>query len=296
MIQTNTGVVLLKVKISICAVCTAFLMLLTGCGSNNKKDLQKYLQERYGEEFIIFDIDTSSYGGPVFSYNLSAGCYPVDHPEYLFTAKITHAGTNGAYFSDYYANGILNKRTADMVEGKIGDFFADYFVMVELPECSGIVLSDMEEITYESYFQSRDPEYPKKTDVLPEATYYITVNTDSYISVSYDEEYDMFFDILEELSENLHIDGRIWIEYMPSALYERYTKWHSEHLYAMPMSYYYSNYDAYDKEKEYPYELYHIDYDHEKCSITSFSPDQEPMTKELYVNERTEKQAEYEKQ
>lgn len=271
------------------------ILVLTGNLKSDEEKILEYLQERYCEEFTVIDTDSSSYGGPVFSYNLTADCCPVNHPEYLFAAKITHGGTSEAYISDLYAQGILNKRTADMVKEKIGDFFPDYFVMVELPESTDIVLSDMEEITYESYFQSRAPEYPEKTNELPEATYYITVNTDSYISVPYDKEYDMLFGLLEELSEELHIDGRIRLEYVPNNLYERYTEWRSEHLYAMPSSYYYSNYDDYDEKKKYPYELYVIDYDNTEQKLTSFWSDREPMTKELYVNGRTEKQAEYEK-
>lgn len=269
-----------------------FILALTGNLKSDEEKILDYLQERYGEEFTVIDTNFSSYGGPVFSYNLTADCCPVNHPEYLFAAKITHGGTSEAYISDLYAQGILNKRTTDKVKEKIGNFFPEYFVYVDLGEDSDIVLTDMEDITYETYFQSVKAEYPEKTDDIFPVRCYITVNSDSYVSLSYDEEYDMFFDMMNEMSEELQVDVWILIKYMPNDLYNRYTKWHSEHIYAMPQSHYYPNYD-FNSENKYSYELYDMYYNYTDHVLSSFSSEYEPTIKELYVNERTEKQAEY---
>ena len=98
-------------RISISFLCILLSVAMSGCGKSDAERVQDYLEKRYGEEFVVIDTKTTSYGGPACSYDLTASCYPVDNPEYIFLAEIIRAGTEEKTYSDCYAQGILNRTT-----------------------------------------------------------------------------------------------------------------------------------------------------------------------------------------
>lgn len=285
----------MKVKISICVVCTALLVLLSGCGKSDEERVQKYLEDRYNEEFVVIDTESSSYGGAAFSYNLSASCYPTAHPEYIFYAEISHAGTSEASYSDHYAQGILNKRTADIVSEKLADFPSEFCVFVNVNNKSDVKFDNMEEVDYESYFLNSYRNYSSYTNQLYPIVYSIAINEDSYESIGFDKEFELFYGILKEMSADIQADGKLNIRFMPQELYNRYTTWYSEHTinsFGMPTNYYYADYDF---GGEFIYELYELHYSLQNDKLTSFNSSKETMTEELYVNKRMANQYKYEK-
>lgn len=277
--------------IAIIMISIEMLLLTSGCGNktDDKELLQNYLRERYGEEFVVLNTEKTANGYTPFSYKCSASCIPKAAPDRLFKASVEYKQTDEVDYFDLYGQGILNKRAADMVKEKIGDFFFEYSVRVELGSPSDIVLPDMGQITFENYFKSVEEDYPEKSDKLSPVSYYITVNADSYRPESYSEEYDLLYGVLESFSDEFRTDGRLWIRFMEDELYKRNTEWYSENVYSMPKENYYRNYDETDENSEYHYESFDMYYDFSKREIVSSGSDREPMIKDAYITIRTKK-------
>lgn len=281
----------MKTKVFLFSFGMTLSLLMTGCDNkiSDEELLQEYLQERYGEEFVVLNTERKANGYTPFSYRCSASCIPKANPEYLFKASVEYKQTDEVDYYDLYGQGILNKCAADSVKEQIGDFFPEYSVTVNLGTPSDIVLPNMEKITFEDYFKSIEPEYPEKSDGLSYVSYYIAVDVESYQPISYSEEYDMLYGLVESFSDEFRIDGRLWIMFMQDELYKRYTDWTSQNIYSMPKEKYYRNYDETDEKNKYHYESYDMYYDFSEHEIVSSGSEREPMKKEAYITLRTNK-------
>lgn len=276
-------------RISISFLCILLSVVMSGCGKSDAERVQDYLEKRYGEEFVVIDTKATSYGGPAFSYDLTASCYPVDNPEYIFLAEIIRAGTEEKTYSDCYAQGILNKRTEDKIAEKLADFPAEFSVFVKLCNNSQIKLENMEDIDYESYFLE-SLKYRQSDAKLQPIRCYVEINADSYDFIGYEKEYDLFYRIIREISAELNVDCMLYVRYVPQELYNRSAEWYSKHpvdSFGMPTNYYYEDYKF---NGEFFYEAYEFDYSLLNDELTSFYTSDDAMTKEIYISRRKEGQ------
>lgn len=153
----------------------------------------------------------------------------------------------------------------------------------------------MEDVDFESYFLNSDRNYSSYTNQLYPITYSIAINEDSYESIGFNKEFELFYGILKEMSAEIQVDGKLNIRFMPQELYNRYTTWYSEHTinsFGMPTNYYYEDYDL---GREFLYELYELHYSLQNDKLISFNSSKETMTEELYVNKRMANQYKHEK-
>lgn len=277
-------------RISISFLCILLSVVMSGCGKSDAERVQDYLEKRYGEEFVVIDTKATSYGGPAFSYDLTASCYPVDNPEYIFLAEIFHAGTEEKRYSDCYAQGILNKRTEDKIAEKLADFPAEFSVFVNIKNDSELMFDTIEEVDYEKYFLESSHSYPSYTNQLQPIVCSININNDGYELIGFDKEYELFCDIIKDIALEIQTDVKFHVRYMPQELYMRYTEWYLKHpvdAFGMPTNYYYEDYKL---NGEFHFELYEFNYSFQNEEMTSFNSAREIMTEELYKNKREESQ------
>ncbi len=278
----------MKKKKSICLACAAgAVLLLLGYRylQSDEKKIERYLEDRYGENFVVLNSSSSGDGRTPFSHTVTAFCTPADDPECIFRTRIENAGTQHPLYVDEYAKGILCQRMEKTVTEKLGDYFGEYFAECYIYQNFSPILQNMDDITYDDYFSGLYRNYPEQESGKIVAAYIITINSDRYEPQDYGAEYDLLYSVLKEMSDTLQIDGKLLVSFDPSVLYERELEWSMEHAYpyAMPTRYY--HYDEKHME-DIPFEFYTIGYDHITLQSTSFYSVGEPLSREDYTAQR----------
>lgn len=66
----------MKTKVFLFSFGMTLSLLMTGCDNkiSDEELLQEYLQERYGEEFVVLNTERTANGYTPFSYRCSASC------------------------------------------------------------------------------------------------------------------------------------------------------------------------------------------------------------------------------
>lgn len=271
--------------------CATGAMVLLGMYrylQSDEKKIERYLEDRYGEEFVVLNTSSSGDGRTPFSHTVTAFCTPVDDPECIFRTSVENAGTQYPLYVDEYAKGILCQRMEQTVKEQLGDALGEFFVECHIYQNYSPSLPDMQDITYDEYFSgcSRDYPYQEFREIV--AAYIITVNSDCYEAQDYGAEYDLLYGILKEMSDTLQIEGRLMISFESTILYERELEWSLEHAYpyAMPDSYY----DDENSDEAIPFEYYTMGYDHITRQSTTFYSYEERLTRESYAEQRMRKQ------
>lgn len=261
--------------ITVTMICSAVLLLCSGCGKSDSERVVSYLSDKYGEEFVVIDSISSGDGRTPFSYSYTAYCAPTAHPECMFETTIDGLGSEQPNkIRDFYGTGILEVRIAEEMKQKLEPHFGTIFVIADLNRTGNQVLPDMQEIEYFSFLGiSPDSEPDPRSNI----DYFIAVNDSVYQSTDYAEEYDVLLNALTEISQEYKINGEMDVYFMPDVTYQAYTEWKSKTL--APFSY-----------SEYTYEYERIAYSAvTEQVVTGFNQD-EAMTKEKYQRERKEKQ------
>ncbi len=278
----------MKKKKLICLTCAGAVLLLLGYRylQSDEKKIERYLEDRYGEEFVVLNTSSTGDGRTPFSHTVTAFCTPADDPECIFRTRIENAGTQHPLYVDEYAKGILCQRMEKTVTEKLRDYFGEYFVECYIYQNFSPILPDMQNITYEEYFGGLYRNYPEQESGKIVAAYIITVNSGHYEPQDYGAEYDLLYGVLKDISDTLQIDGRLIVSFDSALLYERELEWSAAHAYpfAMPTSAYH-----YDKEctEDIPFLFYEIGYDHTKQCNASFYSDDAQMTRENYIERRS---------
>ena len=268
--------------------------ILSGCGldflrnganqpqTSTEELIQEYLHDRYQEDFIVLNTYKSADGRTPFSYHLTANCVPVANPDCIFTAEADVGNSDALQFSDLYGQGILNQKAAALIDEKLASYFEEYHVTVDLKSESGIVLPDMDALTFDAYFRSVDPNYADHPERFRQISCYIAVNLDKALPATYEEEFDILFDTLADFSEELHLNAQMYVQMMDTDSLQIYLDWYTEHCNAM------------GTVEDYHFDLYHFAYDVQQHGYGIPLFDEKPFTKEDYVNKRIQKTADAE--
>lgn len=260
--------------LTVTVLCSTVLMLCSGCGKSDAERIMSYLENKYGEGFIVVDGVSSGDGRTPFSYSYTAYCAPTAHPECMFRTIVDGLGSTGRNeFCDFYGTGILNVRFAEKMKQKIEPHFGTVFVTADLNRTGDQILPDMQEIEFFS-FLGISPD--SKPDPQSNIVYSVAVNDSVYHSTDYAEEYDVLLSALSELSLEYKINGEMDIYFMSNETYQAYSEWKSSTL--APFSY-----------SEHTYGFERIAYSAVTEQVVPAFNSDEAMTKDEYKRRRNEK-------
>ena len=199
------------------------IVIFTGYHFNTDMKLKKTitiaLEEKYGEEFICHDIRNNG-GNSYFGI-----CSPINNQDIKFETLFFSGGT--IKYDEYYSSCVAEK-IEDIVDAQLKDIFEDYYLhsYLTLPlksyesddTCAENIRNKL--IDIETYVNMAN----KKSGYAPVIMFYLCVNSSEPSKLSFEEEYDILFNIFTKVDE-LGINSSIVLKFVPEETYKDCTKY-----------------------------------------------------------------------
>ena len=284
-------VVLLHLLLVAAGVISGFGKLKNALNPDDKTPILNYLESRYGEEFVIADMESNSNesGGTdtMFYFTSTAYCYPAAHTEYVFQTRLTHNRDKSNTITDNYTAAVLGTRLAQEFQDKLDGYFGDALVRAEFVSAFAYDGDAAPaSVALEDFIRAYRADYPAQTEPFW-IEYVVTVNNDVYTPAEYAAEYDVLFGALQEICEETHTDGTLRVSFGTQKWYDETAAWAASHTpgRAMPGSVGAGfNNSIYDELADSAWFCYsHVTHAPEK--YFTYSED-EPLTRERYIEER----------
>lgn len=208
----------MKKRICILTVAVLLCNVMTGCGFSREKKIEKLLEEKYGEQFVVQKVWKQADGVTPFSGDYYAYCYPEGDRELLFRIRVDDFDTKD--FHDTYPHSLVAEELQEQMQEKLDEYFPECFVYPYVSGDSVIYLS-RKEVTIEGFVERAE---------RPSANYKIAVNQSHLQSDDYGVECDFLFECLAEMNQESGIDGTLGVFFLPEDIYRQYYNHFQEEL------------------------------------------------------------------
>lgn len=199
-----------KVCMVILGLC--FALSFSGCGiirDAARRDLvEKVLQERYGEEFIVKDTWTNR------GTSFMALAYPKRDTSLLFEGLYKLQEGEPPYVYDHYDQAIIAQQLKEVVQPELEALFGDCYIQAEMMGNSSEI-TNVEDITIENYATTAEN---------PSIFIKIGVNSDQYSSTNYQKEYESIINSMAKINQQ-KIEVTVYTYFLPTTHYQQFVKY-----------------------------------------------------------------------
>lgn len=211
--RTRRITALLIVVVTLCVLLVLFLIHY----SSRRSKTERYLKEKYGEEFVIADDWTTLAGDHVGKHGVPfvptywAVCTPESGSDIYFSFH-TDFGFDEIY--DTYYSSLLNYQLSQMLQIRLKEYFGQCLAVGEFTMINDFDFKNSADAAVENVLAG---DYDKSV------SYKLAINTDVYKSSNYEEEYEVIINALEELNQ-IGLQGTLIIYFLPEEGYEEFAQ------------------------------------------------------------------------